>query len=101
MCGYRRGTQTSSSTVGLEVELKLNLPSSCEETNQEARLAIDGAGGGYRCKGQARVRGLWREEKLSICFCLVFHHAARNVKPPRLPKEVQIVSARLPWESLW
>ena len=31
-------------TVGLEVELKLNLPSSCEETNQEAGLTNGGAG---------------------------------------------------------
>ena len=70
------------------------------DTNQAARLAIGEPGGGYRCKGQARVRGLWREGKLSTCFGLVFPHAARNAKPPGLPEEVQTVSERLPWESL-
>ena len=32
-------------TVGLKAELKLNQPSSCDETNQAAGLAIGGAGG--------------------------------------------------------
>ena len=63
-------------TVGLEVELKFNLPSSCDETNQAA--------------GQARVRGLWRRR--SYRHFAVLPHAACNAEPLRLPWEVQTVS---------
>ena len=67
-------------TVGLEVELKLNLPSSCEATNQAVGLAIGGGCG----KGKH-------------FFALFLPHAACNAKPPGLPKEVQTSSERLPW----
>ena len=73
-------------TVGLEVELKLNLPSSREETNQAVGVTIGGAGLGLA------GGGLWRTRNYRHFFCLVFPHAARNAMPPGLPKEVQTVS---------
>ena len=84
-------------TVGLEVELKLNLPSSCEDTNQVAGLAIGGAGGGLpvqRAGTRSRIVG---EGNCWHFFVLFFLHAARNAKPPGLPKEEQNVSERLPF----
>ena len=63
-------------TVGLEVELKRNLPSFCEETNQAAGLAIGGVGGSLPVQRAGRHSRVVEEEK-------------------------QTVSERPPWESLW
>ena len=68
-------------TVGLAVELKVNPPSPCEETNRAARLAIGQAGVCW-CKGQARVRGLCEGGNEGDLFCLVSPRAAHHAKPP-------------------
>ena len=69
------------------------------QPSQAAWLATGGAGGVCRCKGHACVPGLW-ERANSWHFCLHSPRAAHNEKLPRLPKEVQTVSERPPWESL-
>ena len=57
-------------TVGLEVELKLNLSSSCEETNQAVGLTISGAGRGLAgAKGRHAFVG---EEKSIAMFLPLF-----------------------------
>ena len=70
--GYRRGTQTSG---------RLSV-------SKWSWVLVERAG------TRSRVLG---EEELSH-FCA---HAVRNAKPPGLPKEVQAVSERPPWESSW
>ena len=83
-------------TVGLEVELKLNLPSSCDETNQAARLAIGGASGSSPV--QRASTQFVEERKLSAFFAVFSRHAALDAKPCGSPKEVQTVSHRPLWE---
>ena len=83
-----------------EVELMMNQPSSCEELNQAAGVAIRGPGQGLPVQRAGTRSRVAEEEKRSALFCSVFPHAVRNAKPPRLPKEVQTVSERPPWESL-
>ena len=75
-------------TVGLEVELKLNLPSSCAETNQAAGLPIGGAGGG--------LPGCGGGETIDI-FALFFH---TQLATPGLPKKVLTAIEWPPWESV-
>ena len=61
---------------------------------------VQQAGGFLVLRAGTRSRAVG-DVKIPACFCLVFPHAARNAKPPRLPKEVQTVSERPSWESLW
>ena len=61
-------------TVGLEVELKLNHSSSCEESNEAAGLVIGGAGGCVavqRAGTRSRNVGEWI---LSVFLFASFHN---------------------------
>ena len=73
-------------TVGLEVELKLNLPSSSEETNEAAGLTIGDAGRSLpvqRTGTRSWVVGEW---KLKAIVLPCFSHAAGNAVRPDCPR---------------
>ena len=87
--------------VGLEVELKLNLPSSCEETNKAAGLAIGGAGGSL----PVQVAG-WEEEEEEITsrhLLLCFSTRSSQRKAARIAwgGSEQTVSEQPLWESFF
>ena len=93
--GYRRGTKT----VGLEVELKLNIPLFSEETNQPAGLAIGGAGGVFAgAKVRHAFAGCGRGGTVVFFFasCHQTRSSQRTAAPIALG-EVQTVSERPLW----
>ena len=83
-------------TVGLEAELKLKNHRPMRKPIKRPRWRLVEQAGICRCKGQARVHGLWSRGNYRYLLCLVSPHADHTTKPPGLPKEVQTARERPP-----
>ena len=71
-------------TVCLDVELKLKLPSPCEETNQAAGLAIGGEGGGLPVQGASTCSWVVEPRKLPLLFFLLFFLRSSQCKAAQI-----------------
>ena len=101
MCGYRRVTYTSGRLSVSKWSQSRTCVRPVKKNNQAAVLAIGGAGRSLLVQRAGALPRVVEEGNRRHLFCLVFPHAARNAKPPGLPKEVQTVSSRPPCASLW